>query len=238
VNGYTYSKEKEEWQKFENLSRRVLAGELKAYAEVLKDYSPFAEISGLGSSVRVTVHNAELLGCVLKIKGVQVIPEEVKTLTVAGRVSIKPMPRSRFHELYQDYICACLLRVARELFALLPVETVLATASADSLDPRTGQPVAQPVLSAAIKRAVMAGLQFQRLDPSHAMENFVHRGDFKASRKSGAFEPISPLTPADLTETTRKTVGFEDLLAKVRSLREEMKTEIGRLNPRPTEFAS
>ena len=38
------------------------------------------------------------------------------------------MPKGRFHEIYQDYLCGCLLRVAREVFALFPVDTVLVTA--------------------------------------------------------------------------------------------------------------
>ena len=37
----------------------------------------------------------------------------------------KPMPKGLFHGIYLDYLCGCVLRVAREVFALLPVDTVL-----------------------------------------------------------------------------------------------------------------
>src|SRR5205807_1646103 len=107
----SYSEQKSKWEKLKDLSRRVLAGELKAYTEALVEFNPFAEMSELGSSIHFTIHNAKLIECVLKINGRQAIPPEVKTLTASGKVSIKPMPKGRFHEIYQDYLCACVLRV-------------------------------------------------------------------------------------------------------------------------------
>jgi len=135
-------------------------------------------------------------------------------------------------------LCSCILRVAREVFAMLPVETILVTASADSIDASTGQTVDQPVLSVAMPREVVARLEFNRLDPSEAMENFLHRGDFKASRKSGAFLAITPLTQADLPTTCFKSMDVCDLVAHIRQLREELKTEIGKLSRSTTAPAS
>jgi hypothetical protein len=51
-------------------------------------------------------------------------------------------------------------------------------------------------------RTALARLDFERLDPSDAVEGFLHRGDFKASRKTGAFAPIAPLTPAQIEQIT------------------------------------
>ena len=132
--------------------------------------------------------------CVLTVNGREVIPAETKSLTTAGKLSMKAMPKGRFHEIYQDHVCGCALRVARELLALLPVDTVLVTASVDGIDSRVGSRANLPVLSVAFDRATMDRLDFERLDPSDAMENFVHRGDAKTSRKSGEFLPIVPLT--------------------------------------------
>ena len=116
------------------------------------------------------------------------------------------MPKPRFHEIYQDYVCGCVLRLAREVLALLPVDEVLVTASVNGrTDPRTGKPAELPVLSVAIARAVVEQLDFDRLDPSDSMENFSHRGDVKASRKGGEFLPIVPLTLADLFFSTITT---------------------------------
>jgi tellurite resistance protein len=193
-----YHRVRANWEDSCRLAGHVLAGERQAFIEVLNELSPFAEISELGSSVHFTIHSPKLIECVLQVSGQQVIPSEVKSLTGAGKISTKAMPKARFHEIYQDHVCGCVLRVGREVFALLPAETVLVTALTELFDSRTGRTAEQPILSVALHRAVMTKLNFNRLDPSDAMENFLHRGDFKASRKSGAFVPITPLTAADL----------------------------------------
>jgi hypothetical protein len=222
-----------ECEKLKNLARRILAGEHKAYTEALVEFNPFVEISDLGSSINFTIHSARLVECVLKVNGRQIIPAEVKTLTASEKVSVKPMPKGLFHGIYLDYLCGCVLRLAREVFALLPVDTVLVTAAADSLDPRTGQTVEQPVLSVAMPRADVARLDFDRLDPSEAMEHFQHRAEFKASRKSEAFHPITPLAPADIPHTSTHELSLQDLLTSIQTMRGELKSKIAELNPAP-----
>lgn len=39
-----------------------------------------------------------------------------------AKLSVKAMPKGRFHEVYQDYACGCCLRIGREVLALLPVD--------------------------------------------------------------------------------------------------------------------
>jgi len=222
----SYSEQVAEWEKLKNMARRILAGEHKAYTEALVEFNPFAEISDLGSSINFTIHNAKLIECVLNVRGGQIIPAEIKTLTANEKLSVKPMPKGRFHEIYVDYLCGCVLRVAREVFALLPVDTVLVTAEADSPDPRTGQKVEQPVLSVATRRASIAQLDFDRLSPPDALENFQRRAEMKASRKTEAFQPIIPLTPADIALTGGEELSFENLLTGVQKMRDELKSKI------------
>lgn len=193
-----YQRDHAEWENEKALAASVLAGDHDAYVRVLRELSPFAELSELGSSLNFRIHTAQLMEALVKVSGEQAIPSEIKSLTSSAKVSTKGMPKGRFHEIYQDYVCGCVLRVGRELFALLPIETVIVTALADLFDSRTGRTAEQPILSVAMPRGVMKRLNFNLLDPSDAMENFLHRGDFKASRKSGAFVPITPLAPADL----------------------------------------
>ena len=231
-------RERAEWEGLKGLADRILAGEHKAYTEALVEFGEWGEISDLGSSVHFTVHDDKLVQCVLKVNGTQAIPAEVKTLTATGKLSTKAMPRAQFHEAYQDYVCGCMLRIAREAFALLPVETVLVTATVDMVDPRTGQMGERAVMSAAMARGTMAGLDYERLDPSDAMENSLCRGDFKASRKSGAFVPITPLTPEDLDSSTVWGVAVRDVQGAVRKMSKELAEAIERLQPASTALAS
>jgi hypothetical protein len=213
-----------EWQKMKSLAARILSADHKAYLEALVGFSALAELSELGSSIHFTVHSRYVVECVLSVKGQQVIPKEVKALTSAGKLSVKGMPQTRFHEIYQDYVCGCVLRVAREVFAVLPIQAAIVTASAEMTDSRTGHLVDKPVLSVGIHRNLLLGLNFENIDPSDAIENFVHRGDAKTSRKSGAFTSIEPLKPEDLGAVDSQAVTFKELFDLVRKLKEELAT--------------
>ncbi|MGN7986116.1 hypothetical protein ACTJKC_02190 [Pedobacter sp. 22226] len=90
---------------------------------------------------------------------------------------------SRFNELYQDYVCSAAIRVAREVFALLPMERVQVNAIADLLDSATGRIRPMPVLSVKFMVDNLSRLDFGRIDCWDAMLNFVHRMVF--SKNSG-----------------------------------------------------
>jgi hypothetical protein len=213
-----FQDETAELDRMRALAKRILAGEHKAYSEVLAELSPFAEISNLGSAIQFTVHSAKVVECALKVNGKQAIPAETKTLTATGKVSTKPMAKKKFHDVYQDYLCGCLLRVARETFALLPVETVLLTATVDSIESRSGRAMELPVLSVVIHREAMSKLDFDQLDPSDAIESFMHRGDFKASRKTETFQHIQPITFNDISPAPAGQESTTELLVNARSL--------------------
>ena len=221
-----HSKANAKWDELRSLAHRILNGESNAYTAALIILNPFTEISELGSSLDFTVHSVKTLECSVKVKGVQAIPDYVKSLTAKGKVSTKPMSRSRFHQLYQDYVCSCLLRIGREVFGILPIDTLLLNACVDVHNPATGHDVEQPVLSVAITRSALTHLNFDRLSPSDVIDTFLHRGDFKASRKSEAFQPIAPLTVGDLPLEQRSEVGIADTFAATRTLKETLRRDL------------
>ena len=226
-----FQQERAEWEKMRSLAKRVLAGDGKAYGEALTEFSAFGELSALGSALAFRVPHAKLIECEVKVNGRDAIPADVKSLTAAGKVAVKSMPKARFHELYQDYVCGCALRVAREVLALLPVETVVVTATVDAVQASTGQNAEIAVLSVAMPRHVVERLDFARLDASDSMENFAHRGDVMASRKSGDFVAIVPLKQTDIANDEPASLGLVDVLARVREVRAELSSKLKRLQP-------
>jgi hypothetical protein len=173
---------------------------------------------------------------VLRTRGRQAIPAELKTLTATGKVSIKAMPKARFVEIYQDYVCGCVLRVARELFALLPVDTLLISALAEAVDTATGTNVEDTFLSVIISRGTLNALNFDTLDPSDCIMSVTHRGELKASRKTGDFSFITPLTVADITPQEAPAIGdLNAFLAAAQRLRSQVAAECAALSQEPVE---
>ena len=221
-----------EWEKWSALARRVLSGEIAAYIEAIEETNPFSELAGIGSSMHFTGHNRRVVEIGLRTNARQAIPTEIKTLTSAGKVSTKTMPRARFVELYQDFVSGCVLRVARELFALLPVDTILITASVEAMDSATGHTAERPFLSVVIERAILDTLNFDQIDPSDALMALPHRGDLKASRKTGEFEYITPLTIADLGlhEAAASRMNFDELWNRAKRCQDDLAAKCAALD--------
>lgn len=214
-----YQEDHAEWQRLRGLALRILEADTDAYGEALQVFQPFIELAELGSELTFNAHDRNKVRCSLQINGQGIIPAEVKSLTAAGKLSVKAMPKGRFHEIYQDYACGCCLRIGREMLALLPVDYVLTTIQVAATDPATGNPTDLPILSALLDRGTMERLNFTELDPSDSMANFITRGDVKVSKKTGAFTGITPLTFDDLSFGPDQKEGIDSLRQRVGDIR-------------------
>ena len=190
-----YEQEYADWDATRELSDRILSGNTEAYLDAIKQTDPFNDISKLGSSLEFQAVSSTLVEANLHVNSEEVIPSEIKSLLKSRKLSVKQMPKGKFFELYQDYICSCVLRVAREFFALLPIEMVIVNCMGNLLNSQTGYMEEKPILSVAIPRKTLEGLNFEMLDPSDSMSNFIHRMAFK--KKSG-FSAVESLEASDL----------------------------------------
>jgi len=214
-----YAYELSVWESRGSLARRILAGDLAAYTQAVEEFSNLGEVSQLGSSFSFKIHSPKLIECTLKVNGRDAIPSETKSLTATGKLSIKPMSKARFQEVYQDYVCSGVLRVAREVFALLPAEMAIITATVESdVGPESGV----PIISVALSRAGVERLDYERLDPSDTLETFLYRGEVKAGRKAGTFVRIEPLTINEVMPQAKPTPNVFELLRSARELREQL----------------
>ena len=110
------------------------------------------ELSVLGSMVEVSVLNRNEVEVFVHVISNEVVPLEEKILTKTGQLSVKEMSKTKFNEIYQAYVCSSSIRVARELFALLPQDKVYVHAIGEVLNTKTGHLKEVPVLSVVFPR--------------------------------------------------------------------------------------
>ncbi|MBS1662820.1 MAG: hypothetical protein JST68_17375 [Bacteroidetes bacterium] len=189
-----YQKAIAEWEFLHNMADGVLRQNIMAYKDAVAHFNPFSEMAALGLSIYFIFHSDHVVA-ELEIQSDDILPREILSLTSTGKLSRKNMPTSRFNELYQDHACSSVLRVGREVLALLPVDFVIVNAVADLLNSATGRVESQTVVSVIILPDTLDRLQFDRLNPSDSMQNFVHRMQFS---KAGGLSPVKPLTVDDL----------------------------------------
>jgi hypothetical protein len=191
-----YEADLQQWEEVTALARGVMGGEKEAFIAAIKMARPFDDVQGMGASLTIAMPAPECIVVNLVSNDQEAVPSRSKTLLKTGRVSTKEMPKSRFYALYQDHVCSCLLRVGREMLALLPVEMVIAHAETKLLNTRTGHMENQCIVSLAMPRETMDTLNFNLLDPSDSLDNFVHRMKFL---KTKGFRAVEPLEWAELS---------------------------------------
>lgn len=187
-----WEKKTKEWEESVAIAKALLDGKAEAKIEAIENLQPFSEISNLGSSLSISVCGNGILEATINIHGTEIVPSETKSLLKSGKLSVKHMPKGRFNEIYQDYVCSCVLRVGNELLSALPDNLVLVTAVDDLLNSRTGHLEKAPILSVAVSRSTMKSLNLEAIDPSDSMVNFKHNMSFKKTKGFDRVERIDP----------------------------------------------
>lgn len=187
-----YTQDYAEWEALTKVAGKMVSGDISAYFEAIEQANPFEELTGVGSGIEFKMGEEYIMNAIVHVNGDHVVPSEAKTLLKSGKLSAKSIPKGRFYEIYQDFVCSSVLRVAREYYALLPADMLIVTAKTEMLNTKTGHIEEQPILSAVTPRKTIEQLNFETLDPSDSMGNFVHRMDFKKTKGFAAIDPITP----------------------------------------------
>lgn len=168
-----------EWQNLKALSERVLSGDLDAYMEVIEEMDPLEDLHEFGSGFEIGCNDASTLFVTFDVHAQSIIPKNEKTLTQAGNLSTKKLAKTKYFDLQQDYVSSCTIRIARDMFAILPVETVYVHAYDEQLNTETGHIERLCVLSVKFNRTALESLNFGYIDPSDALNNFQHNMKFR-----------------------------------------------------------
>lgn len=178
-------------RKLSGLQTRVLEGDIDAYYEVIEEVEPFAELVDFGSEFELGTENPHLMVAEFNIKEEDVIPDTMVTLTEAGNVSEKKMTKTAYYEMMQDYVCSVMIRIARDMFALLPVDKVIVHAVDNALNTATGNQEEVTYVSVIFDRATFNKINLDAIDPSDSLSNFEYNMKFG---KTTGFKPVVKLT--------------------------------------------
>jgi hypothetical protein len=182
----------------------MLAGDANAFGAVIENLGPFEELGDLNCDVRIAVPQPWCAEATVTVSDAEVVPNEIYSLLASGKVGKKKMPQGRYWELYQDHVCSCALRVARELLALLPIDLALVHVHGHALNKATGHQELLPLLSVGFDRATLNRLNLDVIVPSNSMRNFTHHIDFK---KTSGLLPVERLPATEFRPTSARWGG-------------------------------
>lgn len=192
-----YEQDYHEWERSDELARiarGVLSRDPEIMAEVIMAVEPFTELAGYGSKINVEDINQNFVEINFLANLHDVVPAVSKRLLKSGSLSERKLYKTEFLRLSKSYVCGSALRIARELFALLPIRNVVINASDCLPEQDRDDGDAVTILSVVIPREVLGRLKINSIDPYDSMTDFVHKMKFTKSR---GFTPVEKLERED-----------------------------------------
>lgn len=174
------------WGKLNDIAVRIRKKEPQSYLDAIDHFKFLSSLNGLGTRFELNIFE-NFIDIDLHVNGDDIIPKYVLSQTKTGKLSRKNMTKTMYYDLYQDHICSAILRVAREIFAHLPIDKVRINAFSKIVNSQNGHLEDSIILSVIIPRETLKTLNLRSIDPSDSMQNFIHTMNF---RKTQGFKVV------------------------------------------------
>lgn len=183
--------EYESWEKRKILATKVLQKNIDTYFEVIQEKNPLKDLHPFGTGFDYICNDGETMEVSFKVKIEEVVPRYILSLTKTGRISRKESTKSVYYELVQDYVASAAFRIARDIFALLPLNNVAIHVNNSFLDLSTGLEHEVTILSVNFDFKTFEELNFVLIDPSEALVNFDCNMSFM---KTSGLKPVDKIS--------------------------------------------
>ncbi len=159
---------REMWQYYHGMAGRILSGDVDAYLQLIYEVNPLDDLLPYGGDFEFGTDQPWKM-------------EVEFNVNASGMSDMRSrMSRTEYNLLLQDYICSVCIRIARDMFALLPVTNTIVHAVLGG----------KTVVSVDFDRATLSRVKFGYIDPSDTLERFRHNMRFS---DAGGFLPIENL---------------------------------------------
>lgn len=180
----------ENWQSMHDFSSSILAGDIEAYLLAIDEANPFEDLLEYGSDFEFGTDLKDRMVVEFHVKSDAVVPTIALSLTPSGKISKKNLTKTQYYDYTQDYVCSCSVRLAREVFAILPVDNVIVHAVDSIVNTTTGNQEDCTILSVNFIRTGFAGINFEWIDASDFLQCFEHNMKFM---KTAGFKQVNRL---------------------------------------------
>lgn len=175
------------WEEQKETAIKVLENNIDIWQKVIENANPFEDIQNFGSKVTYRFEPPRAI-VKLIINNRSVVPTTELNLTKTGKLSEKNMAKGKYLQLYQDYVCSCTLRIAREFFNLLPLKEVLVNVYDEA--PADSEEEFGCILSVLFPKEKFESLNFVNIDCSDTIELFEHNMKFLKTKGFKLVEEI------------------------------------------------
>lgn len=158
----------EMWSYYHSVAGNVLKGDIDTYLKLIYEVNPLDDLMSYGSGFEFGTDNSKLIEVEFSVNEEALLDAK------------SSMDSSDYNTLLQDYVCSMAIRVARDMFALLPISNTIVHALLDG----------NIILSVNFDRSTASGIKYGFIDPSDTVERFKHNMNFN---ESVGFSPVTRL---------------------------------------------
>lgn len=156
------------WQYYHAMAPKVLSGDIDTYLQLICEVNPLNDLLAYGGNFEFGTDN----------------PSKIEVEFTVNENALSSVKRqlisTAYNNLLQDYICSVCIRIARDMFALLPVTHTLVHAVLSG----------NTVISVDFDRENLSKVKFGYGDPSDTLSLFKHNMNY--NDRSG-FAPVAVL---------------------------------------------
>lgn len=178
------------WKNNKVLAEKILHEDKNAYIEALEELKLSEELGSYLRKVDFSYADSDSLHADIVLSIDDFIPEEYQTLTPTGKLSVKNYTKTDYYEIASLFVSGIVLRTARNLFNLLPIEDVFINVHEMEKSKYGGQELEELILSIFIDRKTLDHIKMENANPFDLLNNFKHEVNFV---KTKGFNKIDKL---------------------------------------------
>jgi hypothetical protein len=185
-----YKKRCELWALEKSTAAGVLAKNPDVYRGALDLANPFIELKEFRMRISLPSVAADAVTVECLIEDLELVPNSFLEMMPSGYVNSTAIELDLYWGLHRKFACSCALRVAREVFNLLPVDKVIVNIKDNKFDLETSI-ISYPIIfSVQFVRDLIVNVDFSDLDATYAVKAFDHRMTFNPTK---GFKPVEPI---------------------------------------------
>ncbi|ETA80162.1 DUF4236 domain-containing protein [Youngiibacter fragilis] len=181
----------EQWQMNKVIASKVLTKDTEGFIMALESLKMSEELGSFLKSLNMSFTDADTINVDAVLSITDFIPEEYKTLTPTGKLSIRKYTKTDYWSIAAQFVAGIAFRISRDLFNLFPIADCYINITEEDKNPYTGKKDSELILSVKIERSELDRIDLENADPFEALVNFHHEADFS---KTKGFAKVSKVS--------------------------------------------
>ena len=168
---------------------KMRAGDDGSLMKVIKSHQTLTRIHKLARGLGFSVENG-LVHAILALHNRSIVPDFHLKYMPSGKLTEVKMPREKSLKLYRAYASSAVLKVASDLFRLVPTGNIVVTAIAPCSVADSEYDEEWPVLSVNLMRKAVMDMDMPNVEPVAALQAFQHSERFHQTQGFGRIVPL------------------------------------------------